>query len=64
MTEKEEQTPEDLGIKIGSEAEAFWTNAKEKILQETKKAKYEIEINNHVLKLCEQKIQEENKQKV
>lgn len=58
MTEDEE-IPEDLGLKFGTKAESFWTRAKEKLEAEVEQAKYEIQINNHVIKFAEKQIKKE-----
>jgi hypothetical protein len=48
--------PQDLGLKIVSKEEAFWTTAKEQTEKAIETAKHEIEINERVLLLCEEKL--------
>jgi len=56
----EEEIPEDLGLKIGTHEEVFWTDIKKKMEEGIKNAEHEIEINKHVLKLAEARIAEES----
>lgn len=50
---------EDLGIKIVSKDESFWTNALERAKEAVFNAKKEIEINENILTLAEGKVREE-----
>lgn len=50
---------EDLGIKIGSKEEAFWTDLKEKVEKDMDNARHELIINAEVLKLADRKIDDE-----
>ena len=59
-----EPTEEELGLKFGTEAEAFWTKIKDKMLKEIQGAKYEIEIDEVVLAYAEKKIKEEEDRKI
>lgn len=59
IKEKENFEEEDLGIKIGSEEEAFWTNIVEKMKLQNTGAEREIEINKVVIEYAEKKIAEE-----
>ena len=62
--DSDSEMPEDLGIKVGSEDEAMWTQARDKLVTENKRAKMEIEINSHVIELCEKRIQEEQEKRL
>lgn len=53
--------PKDLGIKIGSEAEVFWTNVKNNIKTELKTAENSSLINKELLLIAERKIKEEQR---
>jgi hypothetical protein len=55
------EIPEDLGVKVGTEEEAFWTRTKSRAEQEIKNAQREIEINQVIIQHAEVKIQEEQK---
>lgn len=60
LSQQDSEIPEDLGIKIGSEEEAFWTNQiKEKLVLENKNLERNKEINEWVIQLAEKKIKEE-----
>jgi len=50
---------EDLGIKIGTPEEAFWTDLKKKLEKDMDNARHELIINAEVLKLCDKKIEDE-----
>ena len=50
---------EDLGIKIGTPEEAFWTDLKKRIEKEMEHSRHELIINSEVLKLAERKLEEE-----
>lgn len=52
---------EDLKAKIGTPEEVFWTGVKEKCETDILGAKREIEINEHIIKLAEEKIKREQK---
>ena len=58
MTEKE---PKDLGIKMGTKVQVFWTDVKEKAEKMIEQAGYEIEIQKVILGYAERKIKEEEK---
>jgi len=49
----------DLGIKIGTKEEVFWTDVQRKMEEGIKHAGHEIEINKHVLILAQERIAEE-----
>lgn len=51
--------PQDLGVKIGSKEEVFWTDVKKKCEGMVDQCKHEIEIQEHILKLTDKKIKEE-----
>lgn len=51
--------PKDLGIKIGTKEEKFWTDMKDKSLEIIGQSKHEITIQEHIVKLCDEKIAEE-----
>lgn len=58
--QNDEEIPEDLGIVIGSEEEAFWTNQiKDKLIMENKNLDRNKEVNEWVIQLAEKKIAEE-----
>jgi hypothetical protein len=47
---------EELGLKIAvDKEEAFWTEMKKKFIEMNANAKREIEMNEHLLKLCDEK---------
>lgn len=50
---------EDLGVKMGTPEEVFWTNVKDKAEAMIKQCKYETIIQEHILKLTKSKIKEE-----
>lgn len=51
--------PTDLGIKIGSEDEVFWTNAKKSTEKEIKSCERTIEMDKHLLTFIEERIASE-----
>lgn len=51
--------PKELGIKIGSKEESFWTDIKDKIKGEITNHLHQITINNSIIELAESKIKEE-----
>ena len=51
----------DLGIKVGTKEEKFWTDLKEKAEEIIKQSKYEITIQEHIVKLCDDKIKSEQR---
>jgi hypothetical protein len=55
------EEPEDLGVKIGSKEEVFWTEVKNKSEEGILNAKREIKINEHVITLADKMIDEEQK---
>ena len=55
----EEKIPEDLGIKIGTKEEKFWTDVKEKATTMVEQSEHEIIIQKHIIKLCDEKIAKE-----
>ena len=55
------EVPEDLGIKIGTPEEVYWTDAKKKCEEDIINAKHAIEISEMLLKHCEKKIAIEQK---
>ena len=50
---------EDLGIKIGTEEQKFWTDFLEKCKQGLKNAEMEVIINHELIALAVSKIEEE-----
>lgn len=56
---KEEKEPKDLGIKIGSKAEKFWTDFEKRTEEDTENLRYQIEANEELLKLAKRRIAEE-----
>ena len=54
---------EDLGVKIGTKEEVFWTGVKKKCEELIKQCEHEILIQGNILKFAEEKIAEE-KQKL
>ena len=48
--------PKDLGVKIGTPEEVFWTGIKEKAKEDIGRCKHEIEINEALIVLSEKKI--------
>jgi|TARA_R100000501_G_C2587141_1_gene88350 hypothetical protein len=53
--------PKDLGIKIGTKEEKFWTDMKDKSLEIIGQSKHEITIQEHIVKLCDEKIKSEQR---
>ena len=58
-----ENKPEDLGIKVGTEAEVVWTRVKRVAKILIKQSEDNLMIQKEMLKLAEEKIKEE-KEKV
>ena len=54
--------PEDLGIKIESKDVVFWKGIKGKMEDDITNAKRTIIINGAVIKLCEKKMEEAQKE--
>ena len=48
--------PEDLGVKIGTKDEVFWTGLKDKCEDTIRQCTFEIEIQRHLLELAEKRI--------
>ncbi len=59
MTSKQLTEPKDLGVKIGSKEEVFWTDVKEKAEQDILNNKHAIVINEGIIVIAEAKIAEE-----
>tara|TARA_R100001480_G_scaffold29257_1_gene39774 strand:- start:1465 stop:1683 length:219 start_codon:yes stop_codon:yes gene_type:complete len=57
----DEEEQEDLGVKIGSKEEVFWTDAKRRIDEDIFQAERVIQMNKHLLILIEERIAEEQK---
>ena len=53
--------PKDLGIKIGSKEEVFWTKIKDTIKEQITQAQAQIAMNKHMLPFVERKILEEQR---
>lgn len=51
------EKPEDLQVEVGTMAEVFWTDLKKKCENDTLSAEREIIINEHIIKLAEEKIE-------
>ena len=49
----------DLGIKIGTKEEKFWTGVKEKAEEDSLSALRQVEINGIIIKYCIKRIEEE-----
>lgn len=56
---KKENKPEDLGIKVGTEAEVVWTNVKREAKVLIKQSEDNLMIQREMLKLANKKIEEE-----
>lgn len=56
---KQIEEPADLGIKIGTEDEVFWTKAKNNTEAEIKSCERTIEMDKYLLILINKKISEE-----
>ena len=54
-----QENKEDLGVKIGSEAEKFWTDFKERTEKDTENLKYQLEANAVLITLADKRIAEE-----
>jgi len=50
---------EDLGIKIGTPEEAFWTDVKKKTEQEISTLEKLLKFNKAILAMCDVKIEDE-----
>lgn len=59
--EKKIEEPKDLGIKMGTPEEAFWTGIKDKTIGLIDQCKHEIIIQEEILKLAEKNIAKEKK---
>ena len=59
MGEDEIKVPEDLGIKIGSKAEVFWTTAKHKLENSIMEYEESLIGDKLMLKLANKRIAEE-----
>ncbi len=57
--EPKNKIPEDLGVKIGTPEEVFWTGVKNKCEGLVDQCKHEITIQEHLIKLADSKILEE-----
>lgn len=53
--------PKELGIKIGTPEEAFWTTTLKNTKEAKLQAEREIVMHMHIIKLCYLKIDEEKK---
>ena len=53
------KVPKDLGIKIGTKEEKWWTDFREDREKEIEDSKRIIEINEHMLGFIDSKIKEE-----
>lgn len=51
--------PKDLKVKIGTDAEVFWTDLRKKCEDGSVQARREIVINDHIIGLCKQKVMAE-----
>ena len=61
MKDDKNTVPNDLGIKIGSPNEKFWTDLKKKIEDDVLMAQRQIEVNEHILEFAKEKILQEQK---
>lgn len=59
--EKQIEEPEDLGVKIGTPEEKFWTDTKKKSEEEILQCKRVIELDQEIIKYAEKRIAEEQK---
>ena len=59
MTSKQQTEPKDLGVKIGSKEEKFWTDIKDKAEGDILNNKHMIQINEAIIVLAEARIAEE-----
>lgn len=50
-----------IDVKIGTKEEVYWTDLKEKCLESIEAHRRAVIIDSRVLKLCEEKIEEEKK---
>ena len=53
--------PEDLGIKIGTKEEVFWTGMRDKTKEAIEQCKHEMIIQTNILKMAEELIEKEKK---
>ena len=53
--------PKDLGVKIGSPAEVFWTSIRDNIKKQITDSEATIAMNKHMLPFLERKISEEQR---
>ena len=52
---------EDLGVKLGTKDEVFWSDMKKATEDQNLQANRTLELNETILKHCEQRISEEQK---
>tara|TARA_R110000787_G_scaffold116592_1_gene226887 strand:+ start:406 stop:588 length:183 start_codon:yes stop_codon:yes gene_type:complete len=55
------EKPEDLGIKVGTADESFWSDMKKMTEDQNKTADRTLELNKIILAYCEKRIAEEQK---
>lgn len=60
---EEEKVPEDLGIKVGTQIEAFWTDLKNRAKASIFKNEQGIIADKHLIKLCDKIIKQEQAKK-
>lgn len=53
--------PKDLGLKIGSKAEVFWTGVKDSLKAQLEQAYNQTLVNKELLIIAERKIKEEQR---
>lgn len=56
---QKQKIPKDLGLKIGSEAEVFWTGVKNAAKDAVKNAEQTITLQSKVVEMAETEIQKE-----
>lgn len=52
---------EDIGLKVGTKEEVFWTRFKESQVKSIEDFKHNIELAEHLIKFSDDKISEEKK---
>ena len=57
---KLEEAAKDIGLKLGSKEKQFWTDVIKKCNESIITARHDIELNEHILILCDDRIEEED----
>ena len=55
------EVPKDLGLKIGTPEEVFWTTVKDSVKKQISDSQAQIDMNKHMLPYVERRIKEEQR---